>query len=87
LHAGAPLDGVSVPTLLRADGTLLFTWDDALSLRTATGEQRRIELDCAPARIAEMGRGWIHVASECGQFALRLSPEGDEIYRLPGVTP
>ena len=87
VHAGAPLDGASVPALLRADGTLLFTWDDALSLRTATGEQRRIELSCTPAGIAEMGREWIHITSECGQFALRLSAEGDEIYRLPEVTP
>jgi hypothetical protein len=87
VHAGPPLDGVSAPLLLRADGTLLFTSAGELVLRSAGGEQRRIGLNCAPAGIAEMGRGWIHVASECGQFALRLSGGADEIYRLPEVTP
>jgi hypothetical protein len=87
VHAGPPLDGVSTPLLLHADGTLLFAWDGALALRTAAGEHRRIELNCPPAGIAEMGRGWIHVASECGQFALRLSTDANEIFRLPEVTP
>ncbi len=87
LHAGALLDGTSAPLLLLGGGTLLSTSDDSLSLRTATGEIRQIELNCPPSRLAEMGREWIHITSECGQFALRLSPEGDEIYRLPEVTP
>ncbi len=79
----APLEGTVDPILLRGDGTLLFAEANELAVRPENEDERRITLACGVKSLAEMGSGWIHVAAECGEFALRLSEDREELYRLP----
>ncbi len=79
----APLAGTADPILLRADGTLLFAEANELAVRPENEDERRIALACGVKFLAEMGSEWIHVAADCGEFALRLSEDREELYRLP----
>lgn len=81
--------GVAGPAALQPEGALLRADETALVLTRRNGAQRRIELPARAVAIEPGGVGWLIITLEDGStpLALRLRPDGEELFRIPEAEP
>lgn len=79
------LPGLAGPTLLLADGAVVYTDDTSVVIRDANGVERRIDTGVQIGEFRQLGAGWIE-AIEPGPgrlFAICILPGREQSSQLP----
>jgi hypothetical protein len=81
------LAGVSGPAALLSDGAVVFIDANDVVVRDGTGAERRVAAGIAVDYFEQLGKGWLAIREAGGGrlFALRVRPDGLDLYQVPEV--
>jgi len=81
------LAGVSGPAALLSDGAVVYMDGNDVVVRDGDGVERRVAAGIAVDYFEPMGKDWLAIRELDGGrlFALRVRPEGLDLYRVPEV--
>jgi hypothetical protein len=84
----ALLAGVSGPTALLPGGAVVYIDQNDIVVRDGTGAERRVAAGIQVGYFEQMGKDWIAIREADGGrlFALRIRPQGVDLYQVPEVT-
>ena len=82
LESQAALPGVTAPILLLPNGVLIYSDSNGIVIRQPDTSERHIGAQL-PERfpLQQMAEDWIQL----GQFAIRITPDREQVYQLPEV--
>jgi len=82
------LAGVSGPAALLSDGAVVYIDGNDVVVRDGTGAERRVAAGIQVDYFERMGNDWLAIRESGGGrlFALRVRPDGLDLYQVPEVS-